>query len=63
MRKNYGMELLWMMPKKGKLCKKKSNNIIENKRTKQKCNREKKYVLIMNSIDIIFGFNIHISYG
>ena len=63
MRKNYGMELLWMMPKKGNYAKKKSNNIIENKRTKQKCNREKKYVLIMNSIDIIFGFNIHISYG
>ena len=45
------------------IMQKKSNNIIENKRTKQKCNREKKYVLIMNSIDIIFGFNIHISYG
>ena len=43
--------------------KKKEKNIIENKRTKQKCNREKKYVLIMNSIDIIFGCNIHISYG
>ena len=49
--------------KKGKLYKKKEKNIIENKRTKQKCNREKKYVLIMNSIDIIFGCNIHISYG
>ena len=28
MTKNYGMELLWMMPKKGKLCKKKINRIL-----------------------------------